>query len=83
MCNKRVLESSRRLKGPHRDENPRDKKCDVVGFIANLVAVDDDMYCRILSWALASNMKCLVVRTNSAAEKYKSEGKVLPLPAAR
>ena len=42
-CKSVAHRGQRRLKGPHPDENPMDKRCEVVGFVANLVAVEDDL----------------------------------------
>jgi chromosome segregation ATPase len=69
----------------HADENstPGQKKAAVVGFIANLVTVEDDLYCRILAWHLGANMKCLVVRDNEAAAIYSKDFKVLSLASAK
>jgi len=81
-CQERLKSSERRLCSQHRDEEPGKTNAMVIGYIANLVTVADDLFCRILTWHLGNNIRCLVVRDNKTAERYKREGKVLSLTAA-
>ncbi|XP_002741520.2 structural maintenance of chromosomes flexible hinge domain-containing protein 1-like [Saccoglossus kowalevskii] len=60
---------------------PRDR--DVIGKIAHLATIENDDIARVLSWHMASDMDCVVTRTNTKAmEVYRvSNGRqqVLPL----
>lgn len=82
-CQSAMARSERRLMTPHRAEEPANKRGPVVGYIANLVTVENDLYCRILTWHLGANLRCLLVRDNKTAEFYKSQDRVLSIMSAK